>query len=68
VLCAEDISDMDLEHGWLPALEKLNRDERHYIDLLGAEWVGEARASIERDVVDWREGRVGNGRVVAAKA
>jgi SAM-dependent methyltransferase len=67
VLSAEDISDMDLEHGWLPALDKLNRDERHCVALLGTEWVEKARASIETDIAAWREARMGNGRVVAVK-
>jgi SAM-dependent methyltransferase len=67
VVCAEDISDMDLEHGWLPALAKLNRSEQHYAEILGAEWVSTARANIEADIAHWREGRMGNGRVVAAK-
>jgi hypothetical protein len=58
---------MDLEHGWLPALAKLNRSEQHYAEILGAEWVSTARANIEADIAHWREGRMGNGRVVAAK-
>jgi len=67
VLSAEDISDMDLERGWLPALDKLNRNERHYVGLLGTEWVEKARASIETDIAAWREARMGCGRVVAVK-
>jgi ubiquinone/menaquinone biosynthesis C-methylase UbiE len=67
VLCAEDISDMDTQYGWLPALTKLKRNEERYVDLLGAQRVRRARASIEADLAAWREGRMGNGRIVAAK-
>ena len=67
VLSAEDISDMDLEHGWLPALAKLRANEAHYRELMGSDWVHKARASIETDIAAWREARMGNGRVVAVK-
>ena len=67
VVGAEDISDMDLEHGWLPALAKLRANEAHYRELMGSDWVHKAGASIEADIAAWCEGRMGNGRVVAAK-
>jgi ubiquinone/menaquinone biosynthesis C-methylase UbiE len=67
VVGAEDISDMDLEHGWLPALAKLRANEAHYRELMGSDWVRKAGASIETDIMTWREARMGNGRVVAVK-
>jgi ubiquinone/menaquinone biosynthesis C-methylase UbiE len=67
VVGAEDISDMDLNHGWLPALAKLRANEAHYRELMGSNWVRKARASIEADIATWREARMGNGRVVAVK-
>ena len=67
VISAEDISQMDLDHGWLPALAKLRANEAHYRELMGSDWVRTARASIETDIAAWREGRTGNGRVVAVK-
>jgi SAM-dependent methyltransferase len=68
VVGAEDISDMDLEHGWLPALAKLRGNEAYYRELMGSDWVRKARASIETDIAAWREARMGNGRVVAVKS
>ncbi len=68
VVAAEDISQMDLEHGWLPALAKLRANEAHYRELMGSDWVRKARASIEADITAWQEGRMGCGRVVAVKS
>ncbi len=67
VVKAEDISELDLEHGWLPARAKLAEDEAHYRDLMGDEWVRTARRSIDQDIAEWRAARMGNGRVVAVK-
>lgn len=67
VVCAEDISEMDLEYGWLPARRKLEENEAHYRNLLGDEWVKKAYQSIDEDIAAWREGRMANGRVVAVK-
>jgi SAM-dependent methyltransferase len=67
VISAEDISEMDLEHGWLPARNKLQKHEQHYRDLIGDERVEKAYRSMDEDIAAWREGRTGNGRVVGAK-
>ncbi len=67
VVSAEDISQPDLKHGWLPALAKLRENEAHYRELMGSDWVRKARANIEADIATWRERRMGNGRVVAVK-
>jgi len=67
VISAEDISELDLEYGWLPARKKLEDNEAHYRDLLGEEWVHQAYRSLEEDIAAWREGRAGNGRIVAVK-
>jgi SAM-dependent methyltransferase len=67
VVCAEDISSLDLRHGWMPMLERLWRREDEYIKLLGREWVMKARESIETDIADWTARRMGNGRVVGVK-
>jgi len=64
---AEDISTLDLRHGWMPMLEKLWRHENDYVKLFGHEWVRGARHSIEADIAEWTAGRMGNGRVVAVK-
>ncbi|UCC67125.1 MAG: methyltransferase domain-containing protein [Armatimonadota bacterium] len=67
VISAEDISDWELEHGWLPIRRKLEENEAHYRNLLGDEWVKKVYQSIDEDVAAWREGRLGSGRVVAVK-
>jgi len=67
VVAAEDISDMELAHGWLPELAKLRANEAHYGGLMGSDWVHKARVSIETDIAAWREARMGEGRVVAVK-
>lgn len=67
VISAEDISDWELEDGWLPIRRKLEENEAHYRNLLGDEWVKKAYESIDEDSAAWREGRLGSGRVVAVK-
>jgi ubiquinone/menaquinone biosynthesis C-methylase UbiE len=67
VISAEDISDWELEHGWLPTRRKLEENEAHYRNLLGDEWVKKAYGSIDEDTAAWREERLGSGRVVAVK-
>ena len=67
VVSAEDISDWELEDGWLPIRRKLEENEAHYRNLLGDEWVKKAYQSIDEDTAAWREGRLGSGRVVAVK-
>jgi len=67
VISAEEISDWELEHGWLPIRRKLEENEAHYRNLLGDEWVRKAYQSMDEDIAAWREGRLGSGRVVAVK-
>ena len=64
---AEDISDADIEHGWLPAQRKLREREEHYLALFGEGWVRRADAELQIDIESWRNGREGNGRIVAVK-
>jgi len=67
VIGAEDISDWELEHGWLPIRRKLEDNEAHYRELMGEEWVGRAYRDLDADTAAWRERRTGSGRIVAVK-
>jgi len=67
VTSTEDISDWELEHGWLPIRRKLKDNEAHYRELMGEEWVGRAYRDLDADTAAWREGRMGNGRIIAVK-
>jgi len=67
VLCAEDISEMDLEYGWLPGLRKLQDNEDHYRRLLGDDWVRRAYEKMQSDIEQWQSASMGNGRMVAIK-
>jgi SAM-dependent methyltransferase len=67
VMSAEDISEMDLEHGWYPAKEKLRSNDAHYRALMGEGWVRQAYADLDISIESWRSGREGNGRIVAVK-
>jgi len=67
VVIAEDISDRDLDDGWLPARRKLDKSRDHYRTLMGDEWLREAYRSLDADIAAWREGVTGNGRIVAMK-
>ena len=67
VISAEDISEMDLEHGWYPAKRKLQENEKHYSRLMGEAWVRQAYAELDSDIGSWRSGREANTRVVAVK-
>ena len=67
VLEAQDISDVDLEYGWLAIRDKLEANEEHYRETFGDEWVRDARLELAKDTEAWQSGREGNGRVVAVK-
>ena len=67
VVCAEDISEMDLAYGWLPGLRKLQDNEEHYRGLLGDDWMSRAQEEMQTDIQQWQSGEMGNGRVVAIK-
>lgn len=67
VVCAEDISEMDLAYGWLPGLRKLQDNEDHYRRLLGDDWVCTAQEEMQSDTEQWQSGEMGNGRIVAIK-
>ena len=67
VTSAEDISEADLEYGWLPARKKLEGNEAHYRDLMGEEWVRQAYAELDSRTESWHSGREGNGRIIAVK-
>lgn len=67
VLQAEDISEMDLEYGWLAIRHKLDTGEAHYRSVFGEEWVRQARAELDKDTEAWQSGQEGNGRIVAVK-
>jgi SAM-dependent methyltransferase len=67
VVCAEDISEMDLAYGWLPEVRKLQDNEGHYRRLLGDDWVSRAQEEMQRDIQQWESGEMGNGRIVAIK-
>jgi len=66
-MCAEDISEWEIEHGWLPARRKLGRNEAHYAALMGEDWVRKAFESLDADIAAWQSGSMGNGRIVAVK-
>jgi hypothetical protein len=67
VISVEDISQWEIEHGWLPARRKLEEREAHYRRLMGEEWVQRAYASLDADIALWRSGAAGNGRIIAVK-
>lgn len=67
VLKAEDISDMDLEYGWLASRHRLEANEAHYRAVFGDDWVRQARAELDKDTEAWQSGKEGNGRIVAVK-
>ena len=67
VLEAEDISDMELEYGWLVSRQKLETNEAHYRAVFGDDWVRHARAELDKDTAAWQSGQQGEGRIVAVK-
>ncbi|HUT74822.1 MAG TPA: methyltransferase domain-containing protein [Armatimonadota bacterium] len=67
VISAEDISQWEIEHGWLPARRKLEEREEHYHQLMGEEWVRWAYESLDADIALWRSGAAGSGRIIAVK-
>lgn len=64
----EDITDRDIEFGWNALGRKLSEQEALYESALGADWVRDAHAKFANEARQMREGRWGNGRMIAKKA
>lgn len=64
----EDITDRDIEIGWSALDQKLHDGESLFAAALGADWVRDAHAKFAEEIRTMRQGRWGNGRIVARKA
>jgi len=63
----EDITNRDIESGWEALDRKLHDQHERFAAALGEDWVREAHAHFADDMRRMREGRWGNGRIVARK-
>jgi len=64
---AEDITERDIEIGWRVLDRKLSEREDEYATVLGKHWVRYAREEFASEIKRMRQGRWGNGRIVATK-
>lgn len=64
---AEDITRRDIELGWNVLDRKLSEKEEEYAALLGKDWVRYAHEEFATEIRRMRQGRWGNGRIVATK-
>jgi len=62
-----DITERDIESGWMMLIKKLQDNRDSYISFFGDEWTENAHAEFERCAEDMRKRKYGNGRVVAQK-
>lgn len=63
----QDITDRDIEIGWNALDRKLNEEHDQFAAVLGEQWVRDAHARFADEIRRMREGRWGNGRIVAVK-
>jgi len=64
---AQDITERDIEIGWKALDRKLSQRERDFTAVLGRDWVRHAHQEFAGEIRAMREGRWGNGRIVATK-
>ncbi|HEY40525.1 MAG TPA: methyltransferase domain-containing protein [Dehalococcoidia bacterium] len=64
---AEDITERDIELGWRVLDRKLSEREDEFATVLGKEWVHYAHKEFASEIKRMRDGRWGNGRIVATK-
>ena len=64
---AEDITERDIEIGWKALDRKLSEREEEFAAVLGKDWVRDAHKEFADEIQKMREGKWGNGRIVATK-
>jgi len=64
---AEDITERDIEIGWKALDHRLSEQEEEFATVLGRDWVHEAHNEFADEIQQMREGKWGNGRMVATK-
>lgn len=63
----EDITQRDIEIGWEALDRKLDDEHDLFAAALGEGWIGSAHEKFAEEIRRMREGRWGNGRIVAVK-
>ncbi len=64
---AEDITERDIALGWEALDRKLSEREDGFAAVLGKDWVCYAHKEFANEIKRMRQGRWGNGRIVATK-
>jgi len=64
---AEDITERDIEIGWKALDRKLLERKDEFVAVLGKDWMLYAHKEFASEIKRMREGRWGNGRIVATK-
>jgi len=62
-----DITQRDIESGWMMLIEKLQDHKDRYVSVFGDEWIKNAHADFECCAEDMRKRKYGNGRIIAQK-
>lgn len=62
-----DITQRDIESGWMMLIKKLQDNKDRYVSVFGDEWIKNAHADFEYCAEDMRKRKYGNGRIVAQK-
>lgn len=64
---AEDITERDVEIGWKALDRKLSEREEEFVVVLSKDWVRDAHKEFADEIQKMRQGKWGNGRIVATK-
>jgi hypothetical protein len=67
ILHQDDITERDIEFGWINLDKKLIKHEEVFTNAFGEEWVNKAHNKFLREIQLMRRGQWGNGRIIALK-
>ena len=67
ILDKTDITERDIELGWMELIKRLEDNKDLYASVFGDEWVKNARSDFECCAKDMTKRKYGNGRIVAQK-
>jgi len=64
---AEDVTERDIEIGWKALDRKLSEREEEFAAVLGKDWIQNTHREFGDEVERMRDGKWGNGRILATK-
>lgn len=62
-----DLTERDIEFGWKTLDQKLSKQRKEFVELLGEEWVNNAHNAFIEEIRKMKKGLWGNARIIATK-